>query len=391
MIMKILHTVELYHPSKGGMQEAVKQISENLVKKGHKVTVATSKAAGRESKSINGVNIEEFEVTGNLVRGMDGDVKKYQDYLLNSGFDIITNFAAQQWTVDATFEIIEKIKARKVFVPTGFSGLYMPEYRKYFKHMKEYMKKYDMNVFLSNDYRDINFARENNIRNIIVIPNGASEEEFLNNHSIDIRKKLNIAENAFLIFHVGSHTTVKGHKEAIEIFNKANIKNSVFLLVGNNANRKCTYTCKINAIKSNLRNYFLKNNKKIIVTSLKREETVAAYKEANLFLFPSNIECSPIVFFECMASKTPFLATDVGNASEIIGWSGGGILLPTDKSGEGYSIAKIDESAQILEQLFFNKEKRKEMADKAFNIWKEKFTWEKIAEQYEHMYSGLLD
>ena len=41
--MKILHTVELYHPSQGGMQEVVKQISERLVKLGHEVTVATTK------------------------------------------------------------------------------------------------------------------------------------------------------------------------------------------------------------------------------------------------------------------------------------------------------------------------------------------------------------
>ena len=35
--MKILHTVEFYHPSQGSMQEVVRQISERLVKLGHKV------------------------------------------------------------------------------------------------------------------------------------------------------------------------------------------------------------------------------------------------------------------------------------------------------------------------------------------------------------------
>ena len=36
-----------------------------------------------------------------------------------------------------------------------------------------------MNVFLSNDYQDINFARENGVKKIILIPNGASEDEFI--------------------------------------------------------------------------------------------------------------------------------------------------------------------------------------------------------------------
>ena len=388
--MKILHTVELYHPSKGGMQEAVKQISERLVKAGHNVTIATSKLSYRNSKIINGVNIEEFELSGNLVRGITGDIKKYQNYLLSSDFDIITNFAAQQWTVDLTIEIINGIKAKKVFVPTGFSGLYMPEYKEYFDQMKEYMEKNDMNIFLSNDYRDIDFARDNNIQNIMLITNGASENEFLESSDTRIRKKFNISKESFLILHVGSHTTVKGHLEAIKIFNKAKISNSVFLLVGNNANKSCTYSCKVRALASNLKNFLSKNNKRIIIAPLAREETVAAYKEADLFLFPSNIECSPIVLFECMASRTPFLTTDVGNASEIIQWCGGGRLLPTVKSENGYSIAKIDESAKILEELWSDEKERISMAEKAFKVWKERFTWEKIALSYEKLYCSLL-
>ncbi len=389
--MKILHTVELYYPSKGGIQEVVRQISERLTKEGHSVTIATTKLPDRKSKVINGVDIEEFDISGNLVRGIIGEVKKYQNYLINSNFDIITNFAAQQWTVDCTFSIIDKIKAKKVFVPTGFSGLYIPEYKNYFSRMKEYMKKYDMNVFLSNDYRDINFARENNIKNMMLIPNGASEEEFLVDNNIDIRKKFNISKNSFLILHVGSHTRVKGHSEAIKIFNMAKIKNSTFLIIGNSFKGGCKYSCKIKGLISNLKYSLSNNNKKIIIASLTRRETVAAYRQADLFLFPSNIECSPIVLFECMASRTPFITTNVGNASEIIEWSNGGKLLPTFKDKGDYYKAKIDESVKILEELYLNEEERKDMVEKAFKVWKERFTWEKIALEYENLYCGLLN
>ena len=51
-VMKILHTVEFYHPSVGGMQEVVKQLSERLVRLGHNVTVATSQLKeARERRS----------------------------------------------------------------------------------------------------------------------------------------------------------------------------------------------------------------------------------------------------------------------------------------------------------------------------------------------------
>ncbi len=91
-------------------------------------------------------------------------------------------------------------------------------------------------------------------------------------------------------------------------------------------------------------------NKKYIITDLTREETVAAYKSANLFLFPSNIECSPIVLFECMASHLPFLTTDVGNSKEIIEWSNGGEILPTNIGKDGYSRADIEPSAKKLDE-----------------------------------------
>ncbi len=389
--MRILHTVELYSPSVGGIQEVVKQISERLVKLGHDITVATSKLPNRKSNRIKGVNIKEFDISGNLVRGIEGEKEKYKKYLINSEFDIITNFAAQQWASDIMLTIVDKIHAKKVFVPTGFSGLYLPEYKIYFKEMKKYMKKYDANVFLSNNYRDINFARNNNVKNIILIPNGASEEEFLKDTDIDIRDKLKIPRNNFLLLHVGSHTTVKGHSEAIEIFNRAKINNCTFLMIANETTKGCKKKCRLKKIFSNLKFSFSNINKNIIITSLPRKETVAAYKEADLFLFPSNIECSPIVLFECMASKTPFITTDVGNSSEIIEWSGSGQLLPTTKIKDGYSIAKIDDSVKIFEELFLNKNKRKKMADKGYKAWTENFKWGKIAEKYEGLYNSLLE
>ena len=387
--MKILHTVELYHPSQGGMQEVVKQISERLVKLGHEVTVATTKLSERKDKIINGVKIEEFDIKGNLVRGLKGETEKYRDFLINSDFDIVTNFAAQQWASDLAFDILDKIKAKKVFVPTGFSGFYLPEYKDYFKKMKGWMRKYDMNVFLSNDYRDINFAKKNKINKIIVIPNGASEEEFLGQNNIDIREKLNIPKNNFLILHVGSHTGQKGHREAIQIFEKARITNTTFLIIGNSFGGGCAKYCFIKEKLFNLSPKRIFDKKKLIITSLSRLETVNAYKQADLFLFPSNIECSPLVLFECMASKTPFLTTDVGNAKEIIKWSNSGLLLPTIKDKNYYSKVKVNESVKLLENVYNDVRKRKLMADSGFEAWINKFTWEKITKRYENLYKEL--
>jgi L-malate glycosyltransferase len=128
-----------------------------------------------------------------------------------------------------------------------------------------------------------------------------------------------------------------------------------------------------------------------LVRSLDRDQTVALYKTSDLFLFPSNIECSPIVLFECMASRTPFLTTDVGNASEIIQWGHTGELLPTIKDERGYSHADIEKSVKLLERIFNDPKRYTKMTEECYKIWQEQFSWNKIAKRYEALYLKLFN
>jgi glycosyltransferase involved in cell wall biosynthesis len=391
--MKILHTVEFYHPSVGGMQEVVKQLSERLVAMGHDVTVATTRLSERQSQVLNGVKIVEFEISGNAVRGMIGETQRYVDYLVNSDFDVITSFAAQQWATDLTLDVLDRIKAKKVFVPTGFSGLYDEHYHGYFEKMKTWMKGYDMNVFLSDDYRDVNFAKANGIEKRILIPNGAGEDEFLKPSPIDVRGMLGIGPDDLLVLNVGSHTGVKGHREAIEIFQKANLPSgATLLIIGNDLGGGCTKECKKRARLFGWCLFGRNRSKRLIVREMTRPETVAAYQQANIFLFPSNLECSPIVLFECMAAKTPFLTSDVGNAKEIIGWSHSGRLMPTDKESSGYGMGhvKIGPSAELLSMLAADVVGREQLAEAGYAAWREKYSWEKITKAYEGLYASLI-
>jgi len=388
--MKILHTVEFYSPSVGGMQEVVKQLSERLVQNGHQVTVATKLLPARCQKNLNGVQVEEFNISGNYARGMTGEVERYQRFLIDSPFDVITNFAAQQWATDAMLPVLEKISARKVFVPTGFSGLYSSLYRNYFISMKGWMKQYDRNVFLSSDYRDINYARENGVRNAVIIPNGANEVEFLAEPICDIRARLGIPHNHILILLVGSHTGLKGHAEVIRIFSKTQIKDATLLIVANDSGGGCARACNIRKVFFNKWPKRKLDRKCLIITTLSRQETIAAYHGADLFLFPSNIECSPLVLFECMASRTPFLSTDVGNAAEIVNWSNSGVILPTTIDMSGYSRVLIEPAAKILAQVALDSDRRIALADNGFKVWQKRFTWDKISKEYESLYTRIV-
>ena len=130
---------------------------------------------------------------------------------------------------------------------------------------------------------------------------------------------------------------------------------------------------------------------KIHLISLNRNEVVAAYQQADLFLFPSLVECSPIVLFEAMASKTPFLVTDVGNAVEINEWSHAGMILPTVKDSKGHSHAQIKESAAILKNMLPDQNLLDQLANNGYKSWQTNFTWEIIANKYENLYFKLVN
>lgn len=388
--MKIFHCVESYYPSVGGMQEVVKQLSERLVKLGHDVTVLTRFHPDRKFTELNGVKIKTFAITGNPLKVESANDQEYVDFLLNLNGDIITFFAAQQWATNLALPILGQIKARKVSVPTGYSGLYWPMFKEYFENMKTWIHGYDMNVYLSDDYRDINFARDNKVSKLCIIPNGAAADEFLPESEVDVRKELNIPKESFLMLLVGSYTGWKGHKEAIELFLRSKINNGTLLMIGNNYQYFKVPIHKEPVLAARIFLNKLFGKKRIIFNYFPREFTVAAYKQSDLFLFPSNVECSPIVLFECAASKLPFLSTDVGNSVEIAKWTKGGEIMPTRKDEGGFSHVEMEGGVAMLNEIYDNKAKRDKMGAEAYAIWKEKYSWEVITKQYETLYQNLL-
>lgn len=386
--MKILHTVEFYYPSIGGSQEVVRQISERIVAMGHDVTVATSFLPDRHEKSLNGVKIRQFNISGNEVRGYIGDVNEYQDFILKSDFDVIMNYAAQEWTADLIFPLLDKLSCRKIFVPCGFSALHNAQYQDYFSKMPGILRQYDATIYLGKNYRDIRFARKHKIKNLHIIPNGADEKEFLSSYQGDIKSELHIDDGSKIVMHLGGVTGLKGQAEAMAILNAADIKNVTLLLIGNIFDHRLARRISLRSHFFNLLPRNRKMRKRIQFLQLDRARTVAALQASDVFLFPSNVEASPLVLFEACAAKTPFLSTDVGNAKEIIKWTNGGILLPTQIDENGYSHAKISESAGILEKILHDDSMLNDLSSQGYAAWNRKFRWDKIAKQYLKLYRG---
>jgi len=403
--MNILLCCEHFHPSVGGVQKMMYEIGLRLVLKGHKVSVATSWRADRTRDSVDGMQIHSFTVSGNAVSGMTGEMDKYRAFLTHGQYDFLLVMAAQQWTFDAMLPVLDRIRYKKLHIPCGYSGFYLRKYRSYYREMETHLRKFDHLIYNSTDYRDINYARDRNIPNINIIPAGASELEFLKVDKGRTREQLGIDRNDFIYLSVGAPAFNKGHKEILQSYLMLDVPFASTLVLNGNyetgnqvslrnlipqpeATLKEVGRRILGRSPYNVMRLAHKNRdpaKNIVFADLKREELIPLFFDANLFLFASHVEYSPLVIFECLAAGLPFLSIPVGNVEEIIEWSGGGALCPGRQSGEGFSSVEPAVFCEEMRKLSLDSGKREKLSASGRQAWLDKFTWKEIADRIERL------
>lgn len=470
--MRLLFCCEFYYPSVGGVQEVMRQIAERMVEFGHDVTVATTRLAERVSLEHNGVRIVEFAVAGNAVRGMQGEVERYRDFVLNFDGDALLIKAAQQWTFDALWPVLGRVGMRKVFIPCGFSALYEPSYRGYFADLPSVLRAFDHLIFYAECYRDVDFARKHGMVNFTILPNGASEIEFGAAPDPGFRARHGIAADSFVFLTVGSLTGVKGHREVAAAFAKLQTRGRRVTLILNanappsplvaapaaqasaadapaHARRMrrsapwrmvvrmaqrvgkvfrvlrdegwdgVSWRVKVRAADRMQRlrrrlgdlnpaiaeflyardaafgnlEFWIERargqaNKQVLCVDLPRPELVNAFRSADLFVFASNIEYSPLVLFESAAAGTPFLTVPVGNAEEIARWTGGGMVCPAPRDERGYTRVEPRVLAREMAALMAAPQRLQALGETAHRRWSQEFSWQHIARRYEAILRG---
>lgn len=233
--MRFLFCCELYYPSVAGVPVVMRELAERLVRRGHEVTIATTRLRNRTFDVLNGVKIVEFSVSGNGASGMKGEIDRYRDFVLGSDVDAVLIKAAQQWTFDALWPVVDEIRARKVFIPCGFSGLYQSSYAEYFRKLPAVLNLFDHLILYASNYRDMEYMCKFKISHYSIIPNGASPEEFEVPKDPSFRKRYGISEESFVFLTVGGLTGMKGHLEVARAFARLNTngRSSVLILNGN--------------------------------------------------------------------------------------------------------------------------------------------------------------
>lgn len=370
--MKILHTVHRYAPYTGGSEEVVQQLSERLVSLGHEVTVATTPSKDRTSRIMNGVTIEEFDCGGDLVQGIQGDASAYQAFLLQSDADVLLNYGAQIWCTDLVFDLLPKLRMKKLMVPLGFYRMNDQRYQQYFKRMPDVLRQYDAVIYLSANGPDKKFAEEHGLSNGIVIPNAADRNSFEQTPRGNFRKKYG-CEDKFIVINVSNHSHVKNHLLFWECAKHLKEDGCEVFLIGNPLKsgvkkwlRECYTTCVLKSARYGIPMF----------EHLSRQEVLEAFVDADVFLFTSSFEASPLVMFEAFASKTLFVTTECGNVR--------------DYSDVVCIVQNEREAVEIIKEYTLHPEQFASRIEKGYHYVKERLNWDTISREYENLYLSLL-
>jgi len=114
---------------------------------------------------------------------------------------------------------------------------------------------------------------------------------------------------------------------------------------------------------------------KFELISVNHNQMPGVYRSADLFTFtPAHSEAFGIVYIEALAANLPVVAIDDPQRREIIGNAGSFVKNPKDHN----KYANILQKA--LQTNWGNKPRRQA----------EKFSWDKIAVKYEHLFSNII-
>ena len=186
-----------------------------------------------------------------------------------------------------------------------------------------------LNFITHSDGEDYKWAVEKGFEPTI-IRNGISIEEFENN-KINFREKYQIKEK-YLVLNISNYFFGKGQEHFIDIAQAySEKKDFVFVQISNTI--KYPYDLRfLNRCKNKSKGLNV-----IFLRDIPREDVIAAFKGADVFLFTSKKEVAPIVILEARAASLPFVSLKVGDIDK-----GGIVINPQSYDSKGYAILTPD-------------------------------------------------
>lgn len=329
--MRVLLTSHRFWPSVGGTEEVVERLAERYARAGHEVTVFTSDEPDRPAQERRGgFAIRRFTLRR---RGrFRFPPPEYREAVLSDAWDVVHLHGQRVWSTDYLYRHLGKARAPVVFTAHGFYQWHMerlPLLNDYYyrwvlpRALRHAAAVTALTTPEMDELRGWGVPEEK----LRLVPDGFDPAEFAALPS-GFRARHGISPGEPLLLYVGGFYRNKRVDRLVEV---ASETGATLAVVGKEHHPKHGLAeCQALAERTGATVKFL--------GKLPREDVLAGYAEADLFVLGSDFEGFGLVLLETMAAGLPFVATRAGAAPDLAAHGAGLSVAPEGMAAEARAL-----------------------------------------------------
>ncbi len=376
--MRILNTTVLLSPIiGGGTAERTFQMSKTFVRKGCECTIVTTNV-GLNDDRINSLEKVQLLALRCLFRRffvVAFSIKKIKR--LVSNVDVIHMMGHWNMINVIVYFFAKTVAKPYVICPAGELTLFGRSIilKRLFNLLIGKIIIKDASGYIAVTHDEIPLFEAYGVKsdNIIVIPNGVNESDFLPRDSAPFVSRVGIKESPYILF-MGRLNPIKGPDLLLKAFLKiaTRFPNHHLVFAGPDGGM----LEELNQI----RVHSSVSGRIHFVGYVSGTDKVAAYRDAELLVIPSRHEAMSIVVLESGMLKTPVLITNQCGFNDVEEVSGGIVVQA--------SVAGIEEGlCKALEDPI----KLQNMGENLNRYVLKNFTWNMIGEQYLQFFNKIIN
>ncbi len=352
----------------GGVEIVVGELSERMVKRGHRVVAYNRKSehiAGKDIQQINDWNGVEIKwvKTPNSSK-LNAIVYSFLATLkaIGKGFDVI-HFHAEG---PSSMVLLAKLFRKKCIVTIhGLDwqrskwGGFATKYLKFGE--KTAANHADEVIVLSKNVQQ--YFLDTYGRETVFIPNGISKPEI--KEANIIKDKYSLGKDDYILF-LGRLVPEKCPHLLVEAFKELNTDKK--LVIAGGASHTSEYENELHELAKDCDN--------IIFTGfVEGNELDELFSNAYIYCLPSDLEGMPISLLEAMSYGNCCLTSDIPECTEVLG-----------EYGVSFKKSDKEDLKAVLEKLISDSKSVQEYKDKAQNYILEKYNWDEVCDKTLALY-----
>ena len=363
--MKIAYIVLKGMPLGGGIEKFTEEVGSRLARKGHEIVVYTMQHYGAKDGIYRGMQIRTVPtIKSKSLEKMTASFIATLNQSIRNDTDIVHFHAFGP----AMFCFIPRLLGKKVVVQGhglewkrsrwGLGG------RLFLKLTEIPSVRLPHTVTVVSEVQK-KYVKDKYGIDCVYIPTGVNLPQ---KEEPDLIKQYGLNGNDYILF-AARLVREKGAHYLIRAFNK--LKTDLKLVIAGDAQHEDTYKAELHNL--------AKDNKKIIFTGFVTGKLLhELYSNCYLFVLPSEIEGLPTALLEAMSYGDCCLVSDIPENQEAM--NGFGYLF---KNRDSHDMAvKLDYLINYLDAVESVKEKAK-------NYVLKNYSWDKIADDFERLYTRL--